>query len=65
LRQLPIVATNDAQLTLGQIADITLDVGPPMLMSKNGQLATYVMSISVAVISVPLSPLCNGPWHSR
>ena len=42
LRQLPIVAASGAQLTLGQIADITLDVGPPMLKSENGQLATYV-----------------------
>ncbi|GAB2551960.1 efflux RND transporter permease subunit [Rhodanobacter koreensis] len=42
LRQLPIVAANGAQLALGQIADITLDMGPPMLKSENGQLATYV-----------------------
>jgi Cu(I)/Ag(I) efflux system membrane protein CusA/SilA len=42
LRQLPIVAGGGAQLTLGQIADITLDSGPPMLKSENGQLATYV-----------------------
>jgi Cu(I)/Ag(I) efflux system membrane protein CusA/SilA len=42
LRQLPIVAASGAQLTLGQIADITLDVGPPMLKSENGQLATYI-----------------------
>ncbi|WP_266170134.1 efflux RND transporter permease subunit [Dyella subtropica] len=42
LRQLPIVAASGAQLTLGQIADITLNAGPPMLKSENGQLATYV-----------------------
>ncbi|WP_267225591.1 efflux RND transporter permease subunit [Dyella silvae] len=42
LRQLPIVAASGAQLTLAQVADITLDVGPPMLKSENGQLATYV-----------------------
>jgi len=42
LRLLPIVSASGAQLTLGQIADITLDVGPPMLKSENGQLATYV-----------------------
>lgn len=42
LRQLPIVAGNGAQLTLEQVADITLSVGPPMLKSENGQLATYV-----------------------
>jgi Cu(I)/Ag(I) efflux system membrane protein CusA/SilA len=42
LRQLPIVTTNGAQITLGQVADITLDAGPPMLKSENGQLATYI-----------------------
>ncbi|MBT2119889.1 CusA/CzcA family heavy metal efflux RND transporter [Dyella sp. LX-66] len=42
LRQLPIVTASGAQLTLAQVADITLDVGPPMLKSENGQLATYV-----------------------
>jgi Cu(I)/Ag(I) efflux system membrane protein CusA/SilA len=42
LRQLPIVAANGAQLTLGQIADITVAAGPSMLKSEDGQLATYV-----------------------
>jgi Cu(I)/Ag(I) efflux system membrane protein CusA/SilA len=42
LRQLPILAASGAQLTLSQIADVTLTMGPPMLKSENGQLATYV-----------------------
>ncbi|KLD66205.1 efflux RND transporter permease subunit [Dyella japonica] len=42
LRQLPIVAASGAQLTLSQVADVSLDAGPPMLKSENGQLATYV-----------------------
>ncbi|HXD38278.1 MAG TPA: efflux RND transporter permease subunit, partial [Rhodanobacter sp.] len=42
LRQLPIVAANGAQLTLGQVADITIAAGPSMLKSEDGQLATYV-----------------------
>jgi copper/silver efflux system protein len=42
LAQLPIVAANGAQLTLGQLADIKVVAGPPMLKSENGQLATYV-----------------------
>ena len=42
LRQLPIVAANGAQLTLGQIADIKVEAGPSMLKSEDGQLATYV-----------------------
>ncbi|WP_430390476.1 efflux RND transporter permease subunit [Dyella sp. 20L07] len=42
LQQLPIVAAGGAELALSQVADITLDSGPPMLKSENGQLATYV-----------------------
>ena len=42
LRQLPIVAANGAQITLGQIADMTVTAGPSMLKSEDGQLATYV-----------------------
>ncbi len=42
LRQLPIVAANGAQLTLSQVADITVAAGPSMLKSEDGQLATYV-----------------------
>jgi Cu(I)/Ag(I) efflux system membrane protein CusA/SilA len=41
LRELPIVG-GGAQLHLDQVADISLGVGPPMLKSENGQLATYV-----------------------
>jgi len=41
LRELPILA-NGTQLTLAQVADVTLDAGPSMLKSENGQLATYV-----------------------
>jgi copper/silver efflux system protein len=42
LRQLPIVAASGAQITLGQVADITVEAGPSMLKSEDGQLATYV-----------------------
>ncbi|MFC5582444.1 efflux RND transporter permease subunit [Rhodanobacter terrae] len=42
LAQLPIVARNGAQLTLGQVADIEVVAGPPMLKSENGQLAAYI-----------------------
>ncbi|GFZ97530.1 efflux RND transporter permease subunit [Dyella caseinilytica] len=41
LRELLILA-NGTQLTLAQVADVTLDAGPSMLKSENGQLATYV-----------------------
>ena len=42
LRILPLVVTGGVQLTLGQIADIGLSVGPPMLKSENGQLASTI-----------------------
>ncbi|HET9034355.1 MAG TPA: CusA/CzcA family heavy metal efflux RND transporter [Dokdonella sp.] len=42
LRDLPVVADNGNQVTLGQVADIGLAAGPPMLKSDNGQLATYI-----------------------
>lgn len=42
LRTLPIIATGGAQVTLGQIADISMSAGPPMLKSENGRLTTYV-----------------------
>lgn len=42
LTQLPIVAPGGAQLTLGQIADISLSAGPPMLKSEDGRLVGYV-----------------------
>jgi Cu(I)/Ag(I) efflux system membrane protein CusA/SilA len=42
LRQLPIVAAGGAQITLSQVADISVAAGPPMLKSEDGQLATYV-----------------------
>jgi Cu(I)/Ag(I) efflux system membrane protein CusA/SilA len=42
LRQLPLVASGGAQVTLAQVANITVVAGPPMLKSENGSLATYV-----------------------
>ena len=42
LMQLPVVAPGGAQLTLGQVADISLSPGPPMLRSDDGRLVGYV-----------------------
>ena len=42
LRAMPIVADNGSQLTLGQVAELGMSGGPPMLKSENGQLATYI-----------------------
>ncbi|HUR39761.1 MAG TPA: CusA/CzcA family heavy metal efflux RND transporter [Verrucomicrobiae bacterium] len=42
LAQLPCVAPGGAQVTLGQLADLSFAPGPPMLRSDNGRLVTYV-----------------------
>ena len=42
LVQLPLVAPGGVQLTLGQVADLSLSPGPPMLKSENGRLVGYV-----------------------
>ncbi|MEQ1511501.1 MAG: efflux RND transporter permease subunit [Lysobacteraceae bacterium] len=42
LAQLPIIAAGGAQLTLSQVADVSLSPGPPMLKSENGRLVGYV-----------------------
>ncbi len=42
LAQLPLVAPGGAQLTLGQVADLSLSPGPPMLKSENGRLVGYI-----------------------
>ena len=39
---LPLVSPTGALLTLGQVADITVMAGPPMLKSDNGRLVSYV-----------------------
>jgi Cu(I)/Ag(I) efflux system membrane protein CusA/SilA len=42
LAQLPWVAPDGAQVTLGQLAELSFAPGPPMLKSDNGRLVTYV-----------------------
>jgi Cu(I)/Ag(I) efflux system membrane protein CusA/SilA len=42
LAQLPWVTPDGAQVTLGQIAELSFAPGPPMLKSDNGRLVTYV-----------------------
>ena len=42
LTQLPIITAGGAQLTLNQVADVSLSPGPPMLKSENGRLVGYV-----------------------
>lgn len=42
IRQLPIVTGRGAQITLGDVAKIRIDDGPPMLRSENARLSGYV-----------------------
>jgi Cu(I)/Ag(I) efflux system membrane protein CusA/SilA len=42
LARLPLIAHGGAQLSLSQVADISLSPGPPMLKSENGRLVGYV-----------------------
>ncbi|MBP6097673.1 MAG: efflux RND transporter permease subunit [Methyloversatilis sp.] len=42
LRSLPIVTARGQQLVLGDVADIRIDDGPPMLRSENARLAGFV-----------------------
>jgi Cu(I)/Ag(I) efflux system membrane protein CusA/SilA len=42
LRRLPIVTTHGATVTLGTLADLRVEDGPPMLKSENGRLNGWV-----------------------
>ena len=42
IRQLPVVTARGAQITLGDVATIRIDDGPPMIRSENARLAGYV-----------------------
>jgi Cu(I)/Ag(I) efflux system membrane protein CusA/SilA len=42
LRQLPIVTDRGAQIQLGDVADIKIADGPPMIRSENARLSGYV-----------------------
>ena len=42
LREIPLVTPSGAQIPFGQIADVRIESGPPMIRSENAQLSTYV-----------------------
>jgi Cu(I)/Ag(I) efflux system membrane protein CusA/SilA len=42
LEQLTLLAPNGVQLTLGQVAELTVSEGPPMLRSDNARLSNYI-----------------------
>ncbi|QKJ87631.1 efflux RND transporter permease subunit [Paramixta manurensis] len=39
---LPVVTASGAQLTLAQLAEVTVTEGPPMLKSENGRLSAWI-----------------------
>ncbi|MEB5921374.1 efflux RND transporter permease subunit [Franconibacter daqui] len=42
LRELPVVTAGGAQVTLGELAEVALVEGPPMLRSENARLSSWV-----------------------
>ncbi len=42
LRQLPVVTASGSQIALGELAEITLSEGPPMLKSENARLSNWI-----------------------
>ncbi|MBC3921226.1 efflux RND transporter permease subunit, partial [Undibacterium sp. CY18W] len=42
LRQLPVLTERGAQIQLGDVAEIRIDDGPPMLKSENARLSGWV-----------------------
>ena len=42
LRTLPVVAANGSQIALGEMADILVAEGPPMLKSENARLSNWI-----------------------
>jgi Cu(I)/Ag(I) efflux system membrane protein CusA/SilA len=42
LTSLPVIAADGAQVTLGEVANIAITAGPPMLRSENGRLVGFV-----------------------
>lgn len=42
LRALPVVTENGSQVTLGELADIVVSEGPPMLKSENARLSNWI-----------------------
>nr|WP_314523169.1 efflux RND transporter permease subunit [uncultured Lelliottia sp.] len=42
LRVLPVVTANGSQIALGQLADIQVTEGPPMLKSENARLSNWI-----------------------
>ncbi|WP_407435412.1 efflux RND transporter permease subunit [Lelliottia sp.] len=42
LRMLPVITTNGSQIALGELADIVVTEGPPMLKSENARLSNWI-----------------------
>ena len=42
LRVLPVVTASGSQVALGELADIVVTEGPPMLKSENARLSSWI-----------------------
>ncbi|MCL6746664.1 efflux RND transporter permease subunit [Kosakonia sp. R1.Fl] len=42
LRKLPVITENGSQIALGELADIVVKEGPPMLKSENARLSNWI-----------------------
>ena len=42
LRMLPVITANGSQIALGELADIVVTEGPPMLKSENARLSNWI-----------------------
>ncbi len=56
LRALLVITENGSQIALGELADIVVKEGPPMLKSENARLSNWE-SMSICVVAT-----LNQPW---
>ncbi len=42
LRNLPVITENGSQIALGELADVVVKEGPPMLKSENARLSNWI-----------------------
>lgn len=47
LRDLPVITTAGAQVTLGDLASIRVNDGPPMLKSENARLSNWIYAAGI------------------
>jgi Cu(I)/Ag(I) efflux system membrane protein CusA/SilA len=57
LRELPIQTTSGAEIRLGQVAEVSIENGPAMILSEDARLSTYVF--------IDLAERDLGAWIER